>query len=94
MPLAVASEETMLALREIRKIDKRTTGALSQRALNLAKTEDTASIGAMFETVLRAAYAPYVFIAPPPTVTMFNRFMAKVDWTYVLEHLLVRPELN
>jgi hypothetical protein len=94
MPLAVANKETLLALRSLRELDKRTGGALVEKAVARAKEDDVASIGEALANAIRVAYVPFVALAPPPTVALLNNFMAKVDWTYVIDNLLVRPELN
>lgn len=94
MPLAVANKETLLALRAVRELDKRTGGALVDTMLKRAKKTDVASLGEALETAIRLAYVSFVLLAPPPTVAMLNKFMAKVDWTYILDNILVRPELN
>lgn len=94
MPTAVANKETRLALQAIREIDQRTKGQLTEKARARAQDDTVESMGAALATAIRVAYAPFVALAPPPTVAMLNAFMAKVDWEYILENILIRPELN
>lgn len=94
MPTAVANKETRLALQAVRDIDQRTNGQLTDKARKHAKNDTVESLGESLANAVRIAYAPFVALAPPPTVAMLNAFMKKVDWEYVIENILIRPELN
>lgn len=94
MRTAVVNKETRLALQGVRDIDKRTGGRLVEKAVARAKGGTVESMGEALAVALRIAYAPQVAMAPPPTVDLLNAFMKKVDWAYVVDTLLIRPELN
>lgn len=94
MPALLVNKETELALKGVRAIDKRASGELVKIAREKSKTESTEHLGEALCGALRVAYAPLVAVAPPPTVAMLNRFMRRVDWTYIAERLIVNPELN
>lgn len=94
MRTAVVNKETQIALKGIRDIDKRTEGKLTEKALHRAKEDTVESMGEALAHALRLAYAPFVALAPPPTVDLLNDFMDKVDWAYIVDTLLIRPELN
>lgn len=95
MRTAVVNKETRLALQGVRDIDKRTGGQLVEKAaVARAKGDTVESMGEALAVALRVAYAPRVAMAPPPTVDLLNAFMEKVDWAYVVDTLLIRPELN
>lgn len=94
MPAAVVNKETRLALSAIREIDQRTGGQLVGRARERSQEDTMESMGEALANAVRLAYAPFVLLAPPPTVAMLNKFMEKIDWEYVVECLLINPELN
>jgi len=96
MPVVMVNKETQIALRAIRDINKRTNGQLVEKAVEKARGETVESLGLgeALAQAIRIAYAPFVMLAPPPTVALLNAFMAKVDWNYIVDNLLIRPELN
>lgn len=94
MPLAAANRQTRLALQAIREIDQRAKGQFAEMARKRAKGETSENLGDSLANAIRVAYAPVVALAPPPTVAMLNAFMKKVDWDYIVESILIRPELN
>jgi hypothetical protein len=92
--MAVVNKETRLALKAIREIDERTHGQLVEKARKRSQEDSAETMGEALANAIKIAYAPFVMFAPPPTVALLNKFMAKVDWEYIVERLLINPELN
>jgi hypothetical protein len=92
--MAVVNKETRLALKAIRDIDERTGGQMTAKARERVQEDTLEETGEALANAVRLAYAPFVVLAPPPTVTMLNKFMKKVDWTYIVERVLINPEMN
>lgn len=94
MPSLLVNKETAIAMKAVREINRRANGEMVEIARRKARELTGISVPEALAGAFRLAYAPVVALAPPPTVAMLNRFMARVDWNHVAEQLLVNPELN